>query len=262
MKTSTLFIYLCFALLFCIALAEEVKDEKLAKQEEKLAADPDEPDTAGEEPVPEPEPTLSGFFASPDVSSSFYFPKNTENKFAVGSWSDVLLGFENTGDKPFKIQYIRGHIVSPMDWTYLLQNFTGFAYNVTVEPDESNTLLYRFRPDKNVDLREFGIVIDVFYTNPDNDTFATTFFNQTVTFVEAEEVFDPRQIGSYIALAVIMSVVGYILLIMFRTSTLSKKFGKSKKVEAVAQEESSEVNEDWIPDHVKKTIKVDDKKTQ
>jgi hypothetical protein len=143
-----------------------------------------------------------------------------------------------------------------MDWTYLLQNFTGFSYNVTVEPDESNTLLYRFRPDKNVDLREFGIVIDVFYTNPDNDTFATTFFNQTVSFVEAEEVFDPRQIGSYIALAVIVSVVGYILMVMFRTSSFGKKFGKSKKVEVQAVEESSKVDEDWLPEHLKSKVKA------
>jgi hypothetical protein len=142
-----------------------------------------------------------------------------------------------------------------MDWTYLLQNFTGFQYNVTVEPDESNTLLYRFRPDKNVDLREFGIVIDVFYTNPDNDTFATTFFNQTVSFVEAEEVFDPRQIGSYIALAVIVSVVGYILMVMFRTSSFGKKFGKSKKVEVQSVEESSKVDEDWLPEHLKSKVK-------
>jgi hypothetical protein len=143
-----------------------------------------------------------------------------------------------------------------MDWTYLLQNFTGFQYNVTVEPDESNTLLYRFRPDKNVDLREFGIVIDVFYTNPDNDTFATTFFNQTVSFVEAEEVFDPRQIGSYIALAVIVSVVGYILMVMFRTSSFGKKFGKSKKVEVQSVEESSKVDEDWLPEHLKSKVKA------
>jgi hypothetical protein len=78
MKTSTLLLCLFFTLLFCFALAQDEKDEKLAKQEEKLSADPDAPDTTGEEPVPEPEPTLSGFFASPDVSPSYFLPKNAD----------------------------------------------------------------------------------------------------------------------------------------------------------------------------------------
>lgn len=66
---------------------------------------------------------------------------------------------------------------------------TGFAYNVSVLPEETSTLLYRFMPSEMLAPREFGLIVDVFYTNERNSTFATTFFNQTVTLVEPEEAF-------------------------------------------------------------------------
>lgn len=53
-------------------------------------------------------------------------------------------------------------------------------------------MAYRFRPDKSLDPRDFGVLIDVFYTNEENETFATTFFNETVALVEREEGFDAR----------------------------------------------------------------------
>jgi len=43
-----------------------------------------------------------------------------------------------------------------------------------------------------LDAREFVVFIDVFYINTNNDTFATTFFNETITLVEPIESFDAQ----------------------------------------------------------------------
>jgi hypothetical protein len=43
---------------------------------------------------------------------------------------------------------------------------------------------------------------------------------------------------------------------MFRTSSFGKKFGKSKKVEVQSVEESSKVDEDWLPEHLKSKVKA------
>jgi translocon-associated protein subunit alpha len=170
------------------------------------------------------------------------------------------LGFGNTGDKAFKVQYVKGHLVAAQDYTYFIQNFTAFAYNVTVEPDEVNTIAYKFKLDKNLDTREFGIIFDVFYLNQDNDTFATTFFNETVTLVEAEETFDPKAIASYIGLTLILGFLGFVFYKMFSISGFAKRFGKTKSVAVVDVDANrKDVNEEWIPNHLKKKVSKETK---
>ena len=124
------------------------------------------------------------------------------------------------------------------------------AYNITVEADEVNTILYRFKADKNMDTREFGIVIDVFYTNVDNDTFATTFFNETVSFVEPEEGFDPRSFFSYVALVGIISLLLFVLYKMLSNTSFAKKMSRPKKVDYVDVDTKADINQDWIPSHL------------
>jgi hypothetical protein len=65
-------------------------------------------------------------------------------------------------------------------------------FNVSVLPNQTASLLYKFKPDKTLDSREMGIIFDVYYLNPENDTFATTFFNDTISIYEADEGFDAK----------------------------------------------------------------------
>jgi len=190
----------------------------------------------------------------------FFFPSNAQKKFPVGQVSDALLGFGNTGDKAFRVIGIKAHLVSPQDFTYFLQNFTAVPYNVTVEPDEVNTLQYKFKPDKNLDTREFGLIIDVYYQNQENDQFATTFFNETITFVEAEEGFDPKNLVSYLVLLVVIGVLGFVFFKMLGNASFAKRFTKSKKEEIIDQDtSSSDVNKDWLPPHLAH-MKIKEKK--
>jgi Sec-independent protein translocase protein TatA len=148
----------------------------------------------------------------------------------VGKVTNVLLGFANHGDRPFNVQFIRGYLTSPLDASYVLYNFTGQQVNVTVEPEEVASLLYRFKTDALMDPREFGVVVDVFYLNEDRDTFATTFFNKTVQFTEPVEGIDAKNIFSYVFLVIMLGLLGFGVFKLASTSASVKKFlGSSKK---------------------------------
>jgi len=190
----------------------------------------DDEDGAPEEQVLIEQDTLSGFISSPDVGVASLLPENSDNKIEVGKIANVLMGFTNNGDRPFNVQYIRGYLTSPLDPTYVLYNFTGQQVNVTVEPDEVASLVYRFKTDPQMDPREFGVVVDVFYLNEDRDTFATTFFNKTIQFTEPVEGIDAKNIFSYIFLVVMLGLLGFGVFKLASTNASVKKFlGGSKK---------------------------------
>ncbi|KAL0480436.1 translocon-associated protein subunit alpha [Acrasis kona] len=175
--------------------------------------------------------SLSGFISSPDVGVYSFLPSIHDNTIEVGKSADVLMGFTNNGDRPFNVQYIRGYLVSPVDPTHILYNFTGTPVNVTVEAEEVATLLYRFKTNPQMDAREFGVVVDVFYLNEDRDTFATTFFNRTLNFTEASEGIDAKNIFSYLFLFIMLGLLGFgAFKLASQTQSYKKYFGAPKKV--------------------------------
>jgi len=237
-------------------------------QKQQPPTDESAPDTVGEEPVPEREQNILGFISSPDVTTSHFL----KSKIYIGISNEILLGFGNTGDKQFKVQYIRGYIVNPLDYNYFIQNFTGIAPNVTVEPNEVNTFIYSFKPDKSLDAREFGVVVDVFYTSsPDNDTFATRFYNETVALFEPEQGFDARTFFAYVALVALLLLILYGAYRAFLASSLSKKFKSKSHSSASASSNAqqiaassgtagggsanAEASEEWLPDYLKEKKK-------
>jgi hypothetical protein len=237
-----------------------------------LGADEKAPETTTEKTIDEkeedldiiePERTISGFISSPDVDTAYHFPAIQNKKFPIGEHSEILLGFTNTGDSPFRVEYIRGYLVSPLDWTYFIQNFTGYIYNVSVAPNEAHTLSYKFRPDKQLDEREFGLLIDVFYTNDDNETFATTFYNETVSLYEVEGGFDAKTFFAYVTIVGIIGVIGYILYIGLLSTKFAKKMTKSKAPSASETKEGTdEINYEYIDPSVLKHLKKRPQKSE
>jgi len=212
MKITSLALLLIVALFFVVAVRAD--DEEGAPEEQVLIE----------------QDTLSGFISSPDVGVASLLPENHDNTIEVGKTADILLGFTNNGDRPFNVQFIRGYLTSPLDPTYVLYNFTGTPVNVTVEPEEVASLLYRIKTDPQMDPREFGVVVDVFYLNEDRDTFATTFFNRTITFTEPVEGLDAKNIFSYVFLLVMLGLLGFGVFKLASTNASVKKFlGGSKK---------------------------------
>lgn len=193
-------------------------------------------------------------FSSPDVDASWVLPPSNSKRLPLGEESNLVLGFTNTGSENFHVIGARGAIVSPTDYDFAIQNLTGIRYNATVQPEETNSLLYRFMPDPRLDSepREFGMMVIVYYANDDNTTFATTFFNETVTFYDASAgVIDFQKIFMFLML-IGLAAGGVVLTMNYLQKGPNRR--KAKK-SAPVQEDSGEVDMAHIPARLRKRFK-------
>ena len=180
----------------------------------------------------------------------------------LGKEAEVVMGFLNTGDSPFSVQFIRGYLLMNQDQPYIVQNFTGALQNVTVGPEETATFSYKFTPEKMLDSREYTVMVDVFYLNVENDTFSTTFFNQTIQFVEAAEAADFETVFSYISLLGMLGLMAFGAWYLFKGSAQYKKvFGNTATTSTsseniVTDKNNKSINLDFIPQEHRKHIKL------
>ncbi|EFC49062.1 translocon-associated protein, alpha subunit [Naegleria gruberi] len=215
-----------------------------------------------DEPILEEQDT-QGYISSPDVVP--YALLNQDQKTVeLGKETEVVLGFLNTGDLPFSVQFIRGYLLMNQDQPYIVQNFTGALQNVTVGPEETATFSYKFTPEKMLDSREYTVMVDVFYLNVENDTFSTTFFNQTIQFVEAAESADFETVFSYISLFGMLGLMAFGAWYLFKgTPQYKKVFGASSASSTTTSTENivtdknkNTINLDFIPQEHRKHLKL------
>ncbi|KAL9646837.1 hypothetical protein ABK040_013698 [Willaertia magna] len=202
----------------------------------------------------------SGLISSPDVVAFSQLSQDNQNTVELGKEAEVILGFLNTGDLPFHVQYIRGYLVVNMDQTYTVQNFTGVPQNVTVGPEETATFSYKFVADRNLDARDYTVMVDVYYLNVDNDTFATTFYNKTLQFTEPQEAADFETVFSYVSLVGMLGLLAFGGWYLFKSTPQYKKlFGAATTTSTATSENTikigkKEVNLDWIPKEHRKML--------
>mmetsp|Transcript_1683 Transcript_1683/g.2513 ORF Transcript_1683/g.2513 Transcript_1683/m.2513 type:complete len:285 (+) Transcript_1683:117-971(+) len=216
-STTKLLLLVCLlAFIICMVAAQdsEATTENIDNEGEELVFDDDDDEEVSYEEETVDDSTredrnLGELFGSGDVEVSYVLPENANKKISVGKKSKILLGFTNNGLNPFTIYGIRGYISHPQDSQFVVQNFTAIRYNTTVQPEETNSLMYEFFPDPRLETVDFGMTMQVFYINEDNDTFVHHFFNETVTFVENSEVIDVQQYYLYATLLAIAAGVGY-----------------------------------------------------
>jgi len=212
----------------------------------------------------------TGYISSPDVTPFALLNQESQSTLELGKQSEVILGFLNTGDLPFSVQYIRGYLVANMDQAYIVQNFTGSIQNVTVGPEETATFSYKVTPEKMLDARDYTLMIDVFYLNVDNDTFSTVFYNKTLQFVEAQEAADFETVFSYISLFGMLGLMAFGAWYLFKGSAQYKKvFGASSAATTttaaeniVTDKKNKSINLDFIPKEHLKHIKIKESKKQ
>mmetsp|Transcript_10608 Transcript_10608/g.39540 ORF Transcript_10608/g.39540 Transcript_10608/m.39540 type:complete len:307 (-) Transcript_10608:169-1089(-) len=245
------------------------RDMAAAEEQEPVGSDQDVPDMDEFDPenlTPEQLEMLRQYqqqqqqqeiFSSPDVESSWVLPPRNERRLALGDESKLVLGFTNTGSDNFQVLGVRGAIVSPMDYSFVIQNLTGIRYNSTVQPEETNSLFYNFVPDKRLDVepREYGMLVVVYYMNDDNTTFATTFFNETVTFYDARSgAIDFQRIFMFLVLIGFVVGAGYVAMQRVQKSASggSRSGARKAKSSAALAEDDTEVNYNHIPARLRK----------
>jgi hypothetical protein len=144
------------------------------------------------------------------IYTSAFFPSHPDQKFPAGQVVESLIGFDNQNPSDdFRVEFIRASLTAPHDTRQFVQNFTGATDNSTVQHGSEGSFSYKFRPDVNLEPRDYGIVIQVYYMNNENETFLSTVFNSTVTITDPVNSFDARTLFAYISILAIFGLVGF-----------------------------------------------------
>jgi translocon-associated protein subunit alpha len=180
--------------------------------------------------------------ASPDVHAAYAFPDemNAGNKMVIGKENTIVCGLVNKGDKAINVTMVFGSLNSPFDFRFHIQNFTGREYYRSIEAGQEASFEYNFVPHASLDPIDFQVAITIFYEDED-EGFTSTFYNETVTLVEASSDFDMQTFFTYfLAFAVTGLVLGFLYTMQNKGSSGRKEFG------------TQGVNSDWISTGKKK----------
>lgn len=169
------------------------------------------------------------------VSTYCIFPNHQLRRFAAGEVAEALIGFENQNEDSLHVEYIRGSLTSPVDFTYYIQNFTGAMHNSTVASGEEVSLLYRFKADISIEPRQYGLILQVFYTSNDNETFLSTVFNSTIDITDPASSFDGKTIFAYLSIIGMLGLVGYAVFKLVQKGKLGKKGTRATKAAVSTQ---------------------------
>jgi len=241
-----------------LCLAEQAEEDEIMDSDEEAelreAADLDdgEPLAPTDDTIPPLEGEDFEIKASADAKVFYAFPQHPdESSFPGGKVMKTLIGFQNTGEKTFIVDNVEGGFRYPMDFNYVIQNFTSFRYGREVPPGVTQTFLYMFVPSEQLagGSRTFALVLNLNYRDEEGTLYTDAAFNETVSVVEFDEGFDTEIFFMYVLLAALV-----VLLLFAGQYLFSAVFGKSrssrKTIETGTQ---GGIDYDYIPkEHLKK----------
>eukprot|EP01088_Endostelium_zonatum_P019643 TRINITY_DN688_c0_g1_i1.p1 TRINITY_DN688_c0_g1~~TRINITY_DN688_c0_g1_i1.p1 ORF type:complete len:236 (-),score=48.64 TRINITY_DN688_c0_g1_i1:116-823(-) len=172
--------------------------------------------------------------SAPDVTTAVVFPSHNDGKIPSGAEVPIIIGFRNHGEKRYNITHIEASFNYPQDYTYFIQNFTAQHYHYLVGPSEEITLEYTIFPDPLLDMRDFGLVVSVYYHDGNHiqvgNNYTSIVYNTTVDIIELDSGFDAQSFFATIAIIAIIGVGGFFVyknLSYFTKRQKGAKGGKS-----------------------------------
>ena len=87
----------------------------------------------------------------------------SDTELPAGRPINVLIGLHNKGTKDFIVETIDASFRYPQDYSYHIQNFTGYRYGVVVQPNNEASFEYLFHPHESYGGRPFGLTIIMTY---------------------------------------------------------------------------------------------------
>jgi len=187
---------------------------------------------------------------SEDAKVFYAFPKHAdESRFPGGKVVKALIGFQNNGEKSFIVDNVEGSFRYPMDYNYVIQNFTSFRYGREVAPGATQTFLYMFVPSEQLagGSRTFSLVMSLNYRAEDGTLYTDSPFNETISVYEVDEGFDTEIFFMYVLLAALFALVLFGAQYM-----LSSALGSRKPAKKAMETGTGEgIDYDYIPkDHL------------
>lgn len=241
-KTFGILLLVVLGLAMCpissIRAEDDIEDDTVVSEESAGNAGEDVQATEDEDAIT----------SSPFVKTNILFVEPEKADLPAGRLVKLLVGFQNNGTSGFLVEGIEGSFRYPQDFSYYIQNFTGFQYNKQVEAQKEATFEYLFTPSETFSSRQFGLTINLRYKNAEGKLFVNTVFNETVSVVEPEEGLDGETFFLYIFLAAIV-----VLLAIVAQQFLSKKRrggvkpSYTQKASSNGHSTSNGVDLQWIP---------------
>lgn len=168
---------------------------------------------------------------------------------------EFVVGFLNKAEElDFFVDSVEASIRYPMDFNYVIQNFSAIAYNREVKPGHEATVSYAFLPADAFAGRPFGLNIQLNYHDSQGAQYFESIFNETITVSETTEGLDGETFFLYIFL-----VGGVVLLGVVGQQYLSGAAGKKKRGTAPRKvvevgTSNNDVDYDWLPEEVKRQL--------
>jgi len=182
----------------------------------------------------------------PDMKAAFVFPDFDKPHFPMGESVDMLAAFMNTGTKTFNITEVAGTLNSPVNFAFVVQNFTRQAVNMALRPNEERSVLYEFTPDGRLEALDFQLCLTALYTDEQGAEYQTVLFNGTATLVESSSETSAKIMFVLGMLSVIAAIGGFIAYKQWVKYDLKNK-KKAKKAEAAAAARAGpQLSDEWL----------------
>lgn len=191
--------------------------------------------------------------SSPDAETTILFTKPAgaaSSELPAGQIAEFLVGFTNKGKQDMVIETVEAAFHYPMDFTFVIQNFSAIQYFKTVKPQQQATVAYSFIPAEPFAGRPFGLSINLAYRDAEGRSFSEAVFNETINIVEVDEGLDGETFFLYLFLA-----AGVVLLLVLGQQALAsmgKRRGGGARLETGTARNTSSVSDDgidydWLP---------------
>ncbi|KAF9092622.1 hypothetical protein BGX23_004106 [Mortierella sp. AD031] len=205
--------------------------------------------------------SVSAQESAPNVDISTQFPNAIAGltpNIVSGEANDVKVIIKNTGKTDLKVNLIVGTIAEPDDYNNIIRNLTAYRYGTTVKAE--GTLVQTYTIKMEHPSRDVGLTLMADLIDSNKNHFPVLVYNSTVNFTEpVQSWIDLQLIFLYILIAGIFAAIG-----MFIKDAMSPEVKKTtKKTPAMTPEEREAalekmkvLDEDWIPEHHKKSPRV------
>jgi translocon-associated protein subunit alpha len=249
-------------LLSCLAVISRAEDEVVVENEEDLKQGMPNLNT---EEVPQPTAGEEGplSLASPDADVLLYFthPANTKD-IPTNQPIRMMIHFRNKGQQAISVDWLDASLRYPMDYSYIITNFTSVRYSHEVLPKQESSFAYGFFLSDAFHSRPFTLSINLHYHDVSGKFFTSAVFNETINVYEVEEGFDSQTFFLYVIFAALV-VLGAVLIQQYVSQKQRKRPVKKAAAPTVESGTTkvSDVDYDWLPESTLRQISKSPKKS-
>jgi translocon-associated protein subunit alpha len=178
----------------------------------------------------------------PGVDTVFVFPNNVQRQVPAGQPVDLLVGLSNNGDASVTVKRIAGYLSYARDYSVVIQNFTQFPFDTTVEPGKQQSFAYTFATHKALQPLDFGFTAAIYYESG-GQLHSNVFYNGTVEVVEPSGILSGENAFLALLAIALLGLLGYWAYGQVQKLT-KKKGGRRKSVETGTRADASD--NEWL----------------